>query len=277
VSQPLSQSIRLFVAEANPISARLLAEAIARDPRIELIGFSSNPDEVFRALAPCSVDVLLLSARMEEDPTRGLALLRQLRSQCAGLKAVVLLDSSKPAVVVDAFRSGGCGVFCRNTEIALLRKCIGAVNEGQIWANSEELAFVLAALSASPTPRYNTCRLTPLSIREKEVVRCMVEGRTNRQIAEKLLISHHTVKNYIFKIFDKIGVSNRVELVFQVLSAPDDFGVAQPASAQQKALSLAVSSGAGSNRENIVDVRRPRMVPPRFTPISVKSVRAVGD
>jgi len=171
---------------------------------------------------------------MEEEPQRGLLLLQQLRSARPGLRAIVLLDSSKPAVVVECFRSGACGVFCRSNEIQLLRKCIVAVHSGQIWANSVELSFVLADLAAAQRCQLDAKRLALLSAKEKEVVRWLVEGLTNREIAEALQISSHTVKNYIFKVFDKLGVSNRVELVFQVLSRPAD-GVPQINCAPEKA------------------------------------------
>jgi DNA-binding NarL/FixJ family response regulator len=222
VPQPLSRPIRVFVADSSPISCQLLAEVIARAAEINVLGFSSNAPEVLRIISASSVDVLLVSAHMEEEPNRGILLLQHLRAEHRGLKAVVLLDSSKPEVVVEAFRSGASGVFCRSGEIELLRKCIVAVHRGQIWANSEELGFVLAALVVDQRFRLDDRQMTSLSGREKQVVRYIVEGLTNREIAETLTISQHTVKNYIFKIFDKMGVSNRVELVFHVLSGGGD-------------------------------------------------------
>ena len=220
MSQPLRRPIRLFVAESSPISSQLLAEALARDSGIDLLGFSSSPMEIARIVAASYVEVLLVSARLEEDTNRGLSLLQQLRAERPALKAIVLLDSSRPDVVVEAFRAGAVGVFCRNTAIRILRKCIAAVHSGQIWANSEELGFVLSALAKNPPFQLDKKRLTPLSAREKEVVRCLIEGLTNREIGQTLGLSQHTVKNYIFKIFDKLGVSNRVELVLQVLARP---------------------------------------------------------
>lgn len=216
--QPLSHRIRVFVADSSPISSQLLAEAIAKDSGIEVVGFSSSPLEVVRITRITCPDVLLVSARMEEEPTRGLSLARHVREERPSLKIIVLLDSRKPDVVVRAFRSGASGVFCRSGELQLLLKSLVAVHRGQIWASSEELGFVLQALSMGLPVQFDGKKLTPLSIREKEVVRCLVEGFTNREIAETLAISQHTVKNYIFKIFDKMGVSNRVELAFQVLS-----------------------------------------------------------
>ena len=227
MSQPLRRPTRLFVAESSPISSQLLAEALARDSGIDVVGFSSSPAEVVRIITASFVDVLLVSARLEEDTNRGLSLLQQLRRERPALKVIVLLDSSKPEVVVEAFRSGAVGVFCRNTAVQILRKCIAAVYNGQIWANSEELGFVLSALARNPPFQLDRGRLASLSAREKEVVRCLVEGLTNREIGQTLALSQHTVKNYIFKIFDKLGVSNRVELVLQVLTRPveDDIWV----------------------------------------------------
>jgi two-component system nitrate/nitrite response regulator NarL len=234
VPQPLCRPIRLFVAESSPISSQLLAEALARDSGIDLLGFSSDPSEVLRRIRDSCLDVVLISARIEEEPNGGLILLQQLRAERPSLKAVVLLDSSKPGQVVQAFRSGASGVFCRSTAIRLLRKCVATVHKGQIWANSEELGFVLSALAANGPFELDSKRLTPLSTREKEVVRCLVEGLTNREIAETLALSRHTVKNYVFKIFDKLGVSNRVELVFQVLSRPRDVSTIQSPSLQER-------------------------------------------
>lgn len=222
-SQPQRRCIRVFVAETSPITCHLLSEAIARGG-IDILGFSSTAVEVVQCVSSCPPDVLLISARMEEDQNCGFSVLQQLRVRLPGLKAVVLLDSSKPEGIVGAFRSGACGVFCRSTDIHVLRKCIAAVHEGQIWANSQQLGFVLAALATAQPFHLESKRTAPLSAREKEVVRCLVEGLTNREIAKTLLLSQHTVKNYIFKIFDKLGVSNRVELVLQVLSGANRFG-----------------------------------------------------
>jgi two-component system, NarL family, nitrate/nitrite response regulator NarL len=220
VSDPISHSIRIFVADSNPLSSQLLAEALARGSGIEVLGFSSDPLEIIRILRFCPIDVLLVSARLHEGPERGLSLVQQLRMEHSGLKAVAFLDSSRPELVVQAFRSGVCGVFCRKTDLSVLTKCIATVYRGEVWANTEELNFVLAALASTGPYRFETKRLALLTRREQAVVKSLVDGLTNREIAQTLAISPHTVKNYIFKIFDKLGVSNRVELAVQVLSEP---------------------------------------------------------
>ena len=109
-----------------------------------------------------------------------------------------------------------------------LSKCIRSVYEGQIWANSEQVSFVVEALASSPVVRaVDANGLSLLSKREMDVVRSLAEGLTNREIAERLGLSQHTIKNYLFRVYDKLGVSSRLELLFMTLThagAPQSAG-----------------------------------------------------
>ena len=97
-----------------------------------------------------------------------------------------------------------------------------SVHRGQIWANSQQMAYAVEALAASHSVRaVDAHGLNLLSKRELEVVRCLAEGLTNREIADQLGLSQHTIKNYLFRVFDKLGVSSRVELLFMTLSQND--------------------------------------------------------
>ena len=117
---------------------------------------------------------------------------------------------------------GAVGVFNRNAPFDLLCKAVEVVSRGQIWANSEELHHVLKEFTKSPrrakvSPKVES-RVTK---REAAVIRLAVEGLTNREIAQELALTQHTVKNYLFRVFDKLGVSNRVELVLSCLRQED--------------------------------------------------------
>jgi len=216
-SQPVCRTIGVLVADSSPITSQLLAEAIGRHRGIEILGFSSEPEKLFDGILGRMPDVALISARLGEDPDGGFRLVQMLRAERPRLKSVMLLDSHGADSVVRAFRAGASGVFGKNMPIQMLCKCIRAVYEGQIWANSEQLSHVVTALSAVPQQRrLEADTLAVLSKREQEVVHLVAEGLTNRQIADRLKISPHTVKNYLFKIFDKLGTSNRLELVFLV-------------------------------------------------------------
>jgi DNA-binding NarL/FixJ family response regulator len=268
--QPLRLNIRVLVADSTPISSQLLSEAVARSTEIEVVGYSSDPAEI-SALATClNPDVLLMSAQLGEDPVGGLILLEQLRTERPKLKAVVLLNARRPDIIVRAFRSGASGVFCRST-LDMLCKCITAVTQGQVWANSEELGYILTALSGPAEPQKLEGRiLSLLSRREREVVGHLVQGLTNREIADTLGISQHTVKNYLFKIFEKVGMSNRVELVFNLLSqdagsrakngsVPDSIQSVDGHLVQEKANrgAASISASASSIRGATVNVSTP--------------------
>ena len=96
----------------------------------------------------------------------------------------------------------------------MLTRCIYKVHEGQLWISDPQLEFLLETLAHAPATRLVDAQGTELlSRREQDVVRCLTEGHTNSEIARKLNISENTVKNYLFRIFDKLGVSSRVEVV----------------------------------------------------------------
>ena len=124
----------------------------------------------------------------------------------------MLLDSSERAAVTEAFRSGARGVFCRTESLKLLAKCILCVHQGQVWASSDELLYLLAAV-AQPVPMRFTSVTgnSLLSARELDVVRCVAEGLSNREIGKTLTISEHTAANHIRSILRKTGCANRTE------------------------------------------------------------------
>ena len=221
MSSRTQEATRVALAETSSIHADLLAEAIGRDRRLNVVHATSSATELARKIGELHPDVVVLSASLELEAERGFELMQHLRASDSSSKFIILLDRSTPDQVVKAFRSGARGVFCRNTPVKNLCKCIRVVQAGQIWANNEELGYVFEALATAPVPRtLNSIGLRQLSQRERDVVRCLTEGMSNRAIAQELSISQHTVKNYMFKIFDRLGVSSRVELLFYVFSQP---------------------------------------------------------
>jgi two-component system, NarL family, nitrate/nitrite response regulator NarL len=219
-SQPL-RKIRVFVADSNAIHSELLAEAIERHHLFEVVSSAASSADIHQLVRAHSPDVLLISANLHESAAGGLEVLASLRASLPDLKIVALLESPKREIVVQAFRLGARGVYSKDGPIKTLVKCITCVHEGQVWATAEELGFVLEALATSPTVRpLASPGISQLSTRELDVVNCLAEGLSNREIAERLNLSRHTVKNYMFRIFDKLGVSSRVELLFYALSFP---------------------------------------------------------
>jgi DNA-binding NarL/FixJ family response regulator len=152
--------------------------------------------------------------------------------------------------VVEAFRAGARGVFCRSESLKSLARCIQCVSEGQIWANSKELRYLLEALGEALPLRVIDARgAALLSRRELEVVRCVAEGLSNREIAQRLGLTEHTVKNYLFRIFDKLGVSKRVEVVLYAYSLGSMAEVPEPSNGtRSKKLSPVTNKIAGASQ-----------------------------
>ncbi len=233
VSQGELQKIRVLAAENTRMGSQLLVEALAQEREFDIAGIEGKAHALGDAIAQRKPHVLLLSTTLEGSATLGFEIARQVRSACSDTKIILLMDSATPSAVVEAFRSGAQGVFSRTESSKALAKCIRSVHLGQIWANSAELRYLLQALREAPTMRMVDSRGDViLSKREHDVVQCVAEGLSNREIAKRLKLTEHTVKNYLFRIFDKLGVSSRVEVVLYAFNLRGMFGEpVQPATA----------------------------------------------
>jgi len=187
-------------------------------PPIKVVGSATESTEVLKGLGEKPFDVAIISAELEDGPRSGLRVVREARVSYPHTRIIVMADTSERTVVVETFRAGANGVFSRNDPFEMLCKCIHAVCEGQVWAGSEQLRFVIEASGLGKTEAIKDANGTKLlTKREEELVQLVAEGCTNRDISHELSVKEHTVRNYLFRVFNKLGVSNRVELALYVL------------------------------------------------------------
>lgn len=211
--------IHVLVADDTRIHTQLLADALQRDPHLEVITPPARSRDLLETIKQHKVQVVVVSSNLDEEPLRGFELLRELRNFDSRIFAIMLLDSSKREAILQAFHAGARGIFSRLDSVETLSRCIRSVYEGQIWANSQQLSYAVEALASLPVVRaVDSNGLSLLSKREMDVVRSLAEGLTNREIAERLGLSRHTIKNYLFRVYDKLGVSSRLELLFMTLN-----------------------------------------------------------
>lgn len=214
-------AISVLIASTNAMASELMAAALNRQAGFHVVSIVRTALEVLDAAKSESPDIVLIRMTLADGPLSGFAALRQLRECSLEMKPIILLDKTDSGLVVDAFRAGARGVFCTaQADFKSLCRCVERVHEGQIWANSSELSSVMEAFAQlAPMRVVNADGMQLLTKREEDVVRFLVEGLQNREIARELNLSEHTVKNYLFHIFDKLGVSSRVELILYAVSS----------------------------------------------------------
>jgi DNA-binding NarL/FixJ family response regulator len=205
------------------MQSRLLASALQRRPefRVSICGVDS--DSIAKAIPLTHARVVLHAVNPLLAVDTQMAAMKQVHLLYPEAGKILLSESYDRELVVAAFRSGARGIFCvANTHLRMLCRCIQRVAEGQIWANSEQLHFLLELVSEVPSLHVTDSKGWPLlTPREEQVVGLVAEGLSNRDIAHELKLSVHTVKKYLFRIFDKVGVSSRVELAIHAVNHSD--------------------------------------------------------
>ena len=211
--------VSIVVADSTRIHTQLLADALRNDRGLQVVTAASSSEELLAAITRVPIDVAVISHSLDNQPGHGTEVLRQMRALRPQIKGVILMDSSKPQEVLGCFRAGARGIFSKQERLESLCKCIRSVHEGQIWARSIDLDHALDALANSPLVRARDHQgMELLSERERQVIQQVAAGMSNREIAKVLDLSPHTVKNYLFRIFDKLGVSSRTELLYLTLN-----------------------------------------------------------
>jgi two-component system, NarL family, nitrate/nitrite response regulator NarL len=209
-----AQAIRVLIADRNRMSNQLLAESLGRDPRFEIVGLAA-PSDILSMVVTLQPHVAVISADFDGAAKKGLQVARTLNRREPSLRVVILLEMSNPESVIGAFRCGASGVFCRSQSISELTSCLERVSRGEIGASPAHSEFLLEALRSTPSCEgIEADKINQLSRRELQVVEHAAQGESNKQIADHLGLSEHTVKNYLLHVFEKLGVSNRIELLF---------------------------------------------------------------
>jgi two-component system, NarL family, nitrate/nitrite response regulator NarL len=212
-----AQPIRILIADRNRMASELLAESLDRDSRFEAVGVGgeSATTDVLSAVSARKPDVVVISADFDCGAKKGLQAARAVNAHCRHVHIVILLELSARESVIAAFHCGAKGVFCRSKPLDEFRSCIERVSRGEIWANCVETEYLLEAARNTPScDGIDSDKVGMLSKREVQVAERAAQGYSNKQIADQFRLSEHTVKNYLSRVFEKLDVSNRFELLF---------------------------------------------------------------
>jgi len=210
-SNTFAGTVRILLADSRPLQSELLAQAL-RDQGFSVLCCLAEPGAILQFVERNPFDVLIMSAPQNVLDMSGL---RTVHLTTPQLAKIVLLDSDSRAAVVQAFRSGARGIFClADSSFSALCECIQRIYRGEIWASGRHLGYLLDSVCQTPVLQVLTSSGEKLlTSREEQVVALVADGLSNRNVANELGLSEHTVKKYLFRIFEKLGISNRVELV----------------------------------------------------------------
>jgi DNA-binding NarL/FixJ family response regulator len=221
-SAATSRPIDVLVADSNRMQSQLLISALRRRPEFNVAACQIETASILRAISQKVPRIVLLYMAASLKASETVISLRRLHLYLSHpeIPKVLLVESVDRELVVSAFRSGVRGIFCiADSNLRLLCKCLLRVVDGQIWANTEQLNYLVELLSEVPSLRVlNSNGDSLLTPREEQVVALVAEGLGNRPIARELNLSEHTVKKYLFRIFEKLGISSRVELVLYAVN-----------------------------------------------------------
>jgi two-component system nitrate/nitrite response regulator NarL len=200
--------IKILIADDHAIFRDGLRKLLGADEDIIIVGEAQNGAECIKLLARLKPDILLLDLRMPDKD--GLAVLEEVNFDTLPTRVVVLTAAEDDREVIRAMRMGARGVVLKQSATEVLLMSIHRVHAGEIWLDNRMTAEVINAFSvAGAAPRGGKPLVTD---REKEIVQLVVQGFRNKEIGVKLFIGEQTVKNHLHNIFDKLGVSDRLEL-----------------------------------------------------------------
>jgi DNA-binding NarL/FixJ family response regulator len=216
--------IRIVVADDHPIFRDGLCRLLALEEDFEVVAQAEDGRQVLDVLQQHEPDILLLDLKM--PGLDGLATLQRLQIAKNKTRVIVLTASDDKNEFVQAMKLGTSGIVLKQTATELLIKSIRKVHAGEIWLDSHTTAAVIRQFVANdespmpslpPLPPTRERERSPLSQREREIVALVAQGFKNKEMAEKMFISEQTVKNHLHNIFDKLGVSDRLELALYAI------------------------------------------------------------
>ena len=219
-SAPINRTgtIRIIVADDHPVVRFGVKNMLMNDPNFEVVGEAEDGDQAVTETLELEPDILLLDLAMPKLP--GLEAMRAIMSRSPRVKILLLTSTISTQQIIEALQIGARGIVLKDSVAGDLGEALKSVLNGDYWIGGKRVINLLTALhelmqKAAAVPERKTYGLTP---RELEVVTCIVEGCSNKDIAKQFTISEETVKRHLSNIFDKTGVSTRLELALFAIS-----------------------------------------------------------
>jgi len=219
------QFIRVILADTQAIFRAGLRKIFALEDDIRVVGQAETLPQTQSAVTKFSADVLIFEAALAPNPVEAVT---ELLRQAPQLKIVVVTPTSDEQLTLELFRRGAHGILSREVEPEILVDCLRKVAAGEPWLESQAIHWVMEAYrghNLRPSGARPKVQLTP---KETLIVSCVTQGMKNKEIAVRVGTTEQVVKNYLRKVYDKLGVADRLELALYCLSHHVVDGVKPP-------------------------------------------------
>lgn len=207
------RKVQVLIVDKEAIFRMGLRRLLMMEEDLDVVGEAENVTQATHLARSAKPDVIFIQAELV--PEKSLEVLSKLRSASAGCKLVITANAVMNGSPLQYIRAGASGVILKSVDPSLFIKCARKVMESEVWLPKHEVAQMAHALGRTPVELRRP--VDTLTQREKVIISYLVQGWRNREIAEHLSISEQTVKNHLRAVYDKVGVSDRLELVLYVI------------------------------------------------------------
>ena len=225
-------TIRVIVADTQAIFRAGLRKIFALEDDIRVVGQAESLDQTATAMQKFSADIVILEAALAPNPSDVVSDLLRQNTSC---RLVLVLQEPDQEMTLELFRRGAHGIVSREVEPEMLVECLRKVAQGELWLESRAVAWVMQAYRTQGLRPAGSRPKVSLTPKEALIVSCVTQGMKNKEIALRVGTTEQVVKNYLRKVYDKLGVADRLELALYCLShrVVEGVGQAQPAQPAQ--------------------------------------------
>jgi DNA-binding NarL/FixJ family response regulator len=222
-------TIRVIVADSQAIFRAGLRKIFALEDDIRVVGQAESLDQAVAAIQKFSADIVIFEAALASNPSDAVSDLLRQSTSC---RLVVVLQEPDEEMTLDLFRRGAHGVVSREIEPEMLVECLRKVAQGEPWLDSRAIGWVMQAYRTQGVRPAGSRPKVSLTPKESLIVSCVTQGMKNKEIALRVGTTEQVVKNYLRKVYDKLGVADRLELALYCLNHRVVEGTAQAKPAQ---------------------------------------------
>jgi two-component system nitrate/nitrite response regulator NarL len=235
--------IRVIVADTQAIFRAGLRKIFALEDDIRVVGQAETLAQSLSAAKKFSADILIFEAALSPNPVDAVV---ELMRQAPSLRMVVVTPEPEREITLELFRRGAHGVVSREIDPEMFVDCLRKIAKGEPWLDSQGTQWVLEAFRTQGSKGAGHRSKVQLTPKEGLIVSCVTQGMKNKEIAVRVGTTEQVVKNYLRKVYDKLGVADRLELALYCLNNRVESAAAKVEAAGQSAVQAATASH-GSN------------------------------